>query len=112
MKIIVHWLILTLAVLAVPYFISGIQVDSILVGVIVGACLAFINLVVKPVLSILTLPINIVTLGLFSLILNAGLFYLVSKVVSGFTIETFMSAFWGALVISVINWFANKVVRD
>ncbi len=112
MKIIVHWLILTLAVLAVPYFISGIQVSSIVVGVIVGACLAFINMVVKPVLSILTLPINIVTLGLFSLILNAGLFYLVSKVVSGFTIDSFVAAFWGALVISVINWFANKVVRD
>lgn len=112
MKIIVHWLILTLAVLAVPYFISGIQVSSIVVGVIVGACLAFINMVVKPVLNILTLPINIVTLGLFSLILNAGLFYLVSKVVSGFTIDSFVAAFWGALVISVINWFANKVVRD
>lgn len=112
MKIIVHWLILTLAVLAVPYFIDGIHVKSILVGIIVGACLAFINMVVKPVLSILTLPINIVTLGAFSLILNAGLFYLVSKVVTGFTIDSFISAFWGALVVSIINWFANKVVRD
>ncbi len=112
MRALVHWLILTLAVLAVPYFIEGIEVNSIIVAVIVGACLAFINMVIKPIISILTLPINIITLGLFSLVVNAILFYLVSKVVSGFTIESFVSAFWGALVVSVINWFAGKVVKE
>lgn len=112
MKILVHWLILTLAVLAVPYFIDGISVDSIIVAVIVGACLAFINTVVKPIISVLTLPINIITLGVFSLVINAGLFYLVSKVVSGFKIEDIVAAFWGSLVIAVINWFAGKVVKD
>ena len=112
MKIVIHWLILTLAILAVPYFIDGIIVSSIGVAIIVGAVLAFINLVVKPVIKILTLPINILTLGLFSLIVNAALFYFVGEVVDGFTIASFMSAFWGALIISIINWFANRVIRD
>ncbi len=112
MKVVIHWLILTLAVLAVPYFIDGIQVSSIGVAVIVGAVLAFINLIVKPVITILTLPINILTLGFFSLIVNAALFYFVGQVVAGFTIDSLMAAFWGALIISIINWFANKVVRD
>ncbi|MCA9353642.1 phage holin family protein [Candidatus Nomurabacteria bacterium] len=112
MKIIVHWLILTLAVFAVPYFVGGISVDSVVVAIIVGACLAFINMVVKPVISILTLPINIITLGLFSLVINAGLFYLVSTVVEGFSVDGFMPALWGSLVVSIINWFSGKVVRD
>lgn len=112
MKILIHWLILTLAVLAVPYLIDGIHVSTIGVAVIVGAVLAVINLIVKPIINILTLPINILTLGLFSLVVNAVLFYFVGKVVNGFMIDSFTAAFWGALIISIINWFANKVVRD
>lgn len=112
MKVLIHWLILTLAVLAVPYFVTGIHVDGIGVAVIVGAVLGFINLIVKPIISLLTLPITILTLGLFSLVVNAVLFYFVGRVVEGFTIDTFIAAFWGALIISVINWFANKVIRD
>ena len=112
MKVLIHWLILTLAVLAVPYFISGVHVDTIGTAIIVGAVLGFINLIVKPVITLLTLPITLLTLGLFSLVVNAALFYFVGKVVTGFTIDSFIAAFWGALIISVINWFANKVIRD
>jgi putative membrane protein len=88
------------------------HVDGIGVAVIVGAVLGFINLIVKPIISLLTLPITILTLGLFSLVVNAALFYFVGRVVEGFTIDSFVAAFWGALIISVINWFANKVIRD
>jgi putative membrane protein len=113
MKVVIHWLILTLAVLAVPYFIDGIDITGgIGVAIIVGAVLAFINLIVKPVITLLTLPINILTLGFFSLVVNAVLFYFVGQVVDGFDIDSLMTAFWGALIISIINWFANKVIRD
>lgn len=112
MKVVIHWLILTLAVLAVPYFIDGIHVSTVGVAIIVGAVLAFINLIVKPVITLLTLPINILTLGFFSLVVNAVLFYFVGQVVAGFSIDSLMTAFWGALIISIINWFANKVIRD
>ncbi len=112
MKILIHWLILSLAVLAVPYFVTGIHIGGIGVAIIVGAVLGFINLVIKPVISLLTLPLNVITLGLFSLIVNAILFYFVGRVVEGFSIDSFTAAFWGALIVSVINWFANKVMKD
>ncbi|MBP6911964.1 MAG: phage holin family protein [Candidatus Pacebacteria bacterium] len=112
MKILIHWLILSLAVLAVPYFVTGIHIGGIGVAIIVGAVLGFINLVIKPVISLLTLPLNVLTLGLFSLIVNATLFYFVGRVVEGFSIDSFTAAFWGALIVSVINWFANKVMKD
>lgn len=69
-----------------------------------------ITLVVRPVLTLLTLPITILTLGLFSLVLNALLFYAVTFIVPGFSVEGFMSALIGAFVLSVASWFIHKVV--
>ena len=112
MKIIIHWLILTLAVLATPFIVSGIHVNSLLTAVVVAAILGFINTVIKPIVTILTLPINIVTLGLFSVILNGLFFWFVAGVVSGFTIDTFTAAILGALVISILNWIMSKAFGE
>ncbi|MBP6926591.1 MAG: phage holin family protein [Candidatus Pacebacteria bacterium] len=112
MKIIIHWLILTLAVLATPFIVSGIHVNSLLTAVVVAAILGFINTVIKPIVTILTLPINIITLGLFSVILNGLFFWFVAGVVSGFTIDSFTAAILGALVISVLNWIMSKAFGE
>jgi putative membrane protein len=112
MKIIIHWVILTLAVLATPFIVSGIHVDGLLTAIAVAAILGFINTVIKPVVTILTLPINIITLGLFSVILNGLFFWFVASIVSGFTIDSFISAIWGAFVISILNWILNKAFGD
>ena len=112
MKIIIHWLILTLAVLATPFIVSGIHVNSLLTAVVVAAILGFINTVIKPIVTILTLPINIITLGLFSVILNGLFFWFVAGVVSGFTIDTFTAAILGALVISILNWIMSKAFGE
>jgi putative membrane protein len=112
MKIIIHWLILTLAVLATPFIVSGIHVNSLLTAVVVAAILGFINTVIKPIVTILTLPINILTLGLFSVILNGLFFWFVAGVVSGFTIDSFTAAILGALVISVLNWIMSKAFGE
>ena len=109
--ILLRWLITTLAVFALPYFVSGIGVNTILTAVIVGACLVFINLIVKPVVSILTLPINMLTLGLFSLVLNALFFWIVARLIDGFTVETLIAAIIGSLVIGMLNWIVSKFVR-
>ncbi len=112
MKLLLHWVILTIAVLAASHFIPGIFVASFLTALIVAAVLGFINTIIKPVIKILTLPINILTLGLFSLVINALFFFLVSKVVTGFTVSTFMAAFWGSLIVSVINWLGGMFIKE
>lgn len=109
MKIILHWLILSVAVFATTYIISGITVAPIYVALIVGACLALFNMIIKPIINILTLPINMLTLGLFSLVINGALFWYLGTIIQGFHVETFYAAFIGALLVSVINWILNKV---
>jgi putative membrane protein len=110
--LLLRWFVITLAVFALPYFVDGIGVSSIVTAVIVAACLVFINLIVKPVVSLLTLPINIITLGLFSLVINAVFFWMVARIVTGFTVDTFRAAFIGALVIAVVNWLVGRFSRS
>lgn len=112
MKIIIHWLILTLAVLATPFIVHGIHVSGFLTAIVVAAILGFINTVVKPIVTILTLPINILTLGLFSVVLNGLFFWFVASIVSGFSINSFTAAIIGAFVISVLNWIMNKALGE
>jgi putative membrane protein len=102
--ILLRWLITTLAIFALPFFVAGITVQSILTAVIVAACLVFLNLIVKPVITLLTLPLNILTLGLFSIIINGLFFWLVAQIITGFTVTSFFAAIIGALVISVWNY--------
>ncbi len=110
--ILLRWFITTLAIFALPYFVAGITVNSVLTAVIVAAVLAFLNMVVKPILTLLTLPLNILTLGLFSLIINGAFFWFVSQIITGFTIANFTAALIGAFVISVINWIVSQFIHD
>src|ERR1035437_6462188 len=101
MKIILHWIILSVAVFVTTKIISGITLDPIWVALIVGACLTLVNMFIKPIINILTLPLNIITLGLFSLVINGAIFwFLGSGVIQGFTVSTFSAAFIGALIVS------------
>ncbi len=109
MKIILHWILISLAVLVTTRIISGISVDPIWVVLIVGACLTLFNMFIKPIINILTLPINVITLGLFSLVINGALFWYLGTLISGFKVSTFYAAFMGALLVSVLNWILKKV---
>ncbi len=109
MKIIIHWIIISISVLVATRFISGINVYPTWVVLIVGACLTLFNMFIKPIVSILTLPINIVTLGLFSLVLNGLLFWYLGSVIKGFSVATFSSAFFGAILVSIINWILRRI---
>jgi putative membrane protein len=91
-------------------FIPGIRIDSLSTAVIAAALLGIINIFIRPVLIILTLPLNILTLGFFTFIINAFLLKLVSYFVSGFEIESFMAALLCALLISIVNWVANYFI--
>ncbi|MFA6251009.1 MAG: phage holin family protein [Candidatus Paceibacterota bacterium] len=109
MKIILHWILISIAVVATTFIVSGISVEPIWMALIVGACLTLFNMFIKPIVNILTLPINIITLGLFSLVINGVLFWYLGTLIKGFEVTTFTAAFVGALLVSIINWVLKKV---
>jgi putative membrane protein len=106
-----RWMITTVAVMIVPAFISGIRYDT--VGSLIGAALllGILNAFVRPVLLILSAPLILVTLGLFILVVNALLLRFVPSMVIGFYVDSFGSAFWGALLISIISWVLSAFFR-
>jgi len=106
-----RWMITTVAVMVAPAFVSGIRYDT--VGALIGAALllGILNAFVRPVLLILSAPLILVTLGFFILIINALMLRLVPSLVIGFHVDSFGSAFWGALLISVISWILSVFFR-
>lgn len=109
MKIILHWILISISVFATSKIVKGVSVDPIWVSLVVGACLTLFNMFIKPIVNILTLPINAITLGLFSLVINGALFWYLGTLIKGFSTEGFYAAFVGALLVSVINWLLKKV---
>jgi putative membrane protein len=106
-----RWMITTVAVMIAPAFIRGIRYDT--VGSLIGAALllGILNAFVRPVLLILSAPLILVTLGFFILVVNALLLLFVPNMVIGFHVDTFGSAFWGALLISIISWVLSAFFR-
>mgnify|MGYP001589266031 CR=1 FL=1 len=109
-KLIIRLLLVSLSIIAVSRFVPGIYVSSFYSALVVAVVLGLINIFLKPILQILTFPITVLTLGLFSLVLNAFLFWFVSTFVKGFTVRTASAAFIGALVVSLVNYLANHLV--
>lgn len=100
---IVHLLINAVAILIAAYLIPGVVVDNLVALIVLVIVLALINVFIKPIVTLLTLPINIVTLGLFSLVINALLVMLAGAIVPGFTVDGFWAAFFFAIVLSLVN---------
>jgi putative membrane protein len=98
------------AILLASYFVPGIKVDTLSTAVIAACVLGFINIFVRPALVFLTLPLSILTLGLFYFFINAFLLELVAHLVSGFVVKDFFSAFLGSLIISFVSWLANSFI--
>ena len=105
-----RWSINLLALVTAAVLIKGIRIQSIEMGILAAGILGIVNAVIRPVVLILTLPINLLTLGLFTLVINAAMLMLVSMVVPGFVIESFAAAFLGALIVSVVSWTLNIFV--
>jgi len=105
-----RWSINLLALVVAGSVIRGIRIESVEMGVIAAGILGIVNAVIRPVALIITLPINLLTLGLFTLVVNAAMLILVSTLVPGFVIESFSAAFFGAILISLISWLVNIFV--
>ncbi|MBI5189815.1 MAG: phage holin family protein [Nitrospirae bacterium] len=105
----VKWLVNSLALFAADWLVAGIVIYDFWSGLAAAALLGIVNAVIRPVVIVLTLPITIVTLGLFTLVVNALMLKLVAWAIPDFAVNGFWAAFWGALIISVVSWFINTI---
>lgn len=111
MKIIINWIVDAMVIFSIAYLMpAGVHVASFMSALAVALILGIINAFLKPVLFILTLPITILTLGLFTLVLNAILILLVSAVVPGFVVNGFFWALIFGIVLSIANAFVHKLL--
>ena len=108
--ILIRWLVTTLAILMITHLISGVRVEGIGSALAAAAILGILNALIRPILIILTLPLTIVTLGLFILVINALLFQFAGWVVSGLHIDSFWSALFGSLIVSIVSWIMNSAL--
>jgi putative membrane protein len=106
-----RWIITTIAVMVASSVIRGIRYDT--VAALIGAALllGILNAFVRPVLLILSAPVILLTLGFFILVVNGLMLLFVPTIVSGFHVDSFGSAFWGAIIISVISWILSAFFR-
>lgn len=107
MKILINWLISALAIGVSAYILPGVHVDTLMTALVVAVVLGIINAFIRPVLLILTLPINVLTLGLFTLVINAVLILLTTGIVPGFQVD----GFWWALAYGVVLSLVNSVLH-
>lgn len=112
MNILISWLVSALAILTAAYILPGVHVSGFMSAFVLALVLGIINAVIKPVLIILTLPITILTLGLFTLVINALLIMLATLIVPGFSVDGFWSAFIFGIVLSIINFFLNSLTKE
>ena len=108
--VLLRWLVLTAAVLAASWFLDGIRVDGLLSAVLAAALLGILNAFLRPLVILLTLPVNILTLGLFTFVINALMLQIVSGVIPGFTVHGFWTAVFGALIIGFVSWLLNTFI--
>lgn len=112
MYLFLRWIGFALVILFISWVVPGISVDGFLNALIVAIVIAIINVFIKPILVLVTLPINILTLGLFTLIINAFLFNFAGVITPGFEVENFLSAFVGALLLSILSIGLNSIGPD
>src|SRR3954470_12085275 len=110
MRLIATWIINALALLALPYIFNSIRVDGFYTALITALVSGLINALIRPLLILLTLPINILTLGLFTFVINGLLFWFVASFVQGFVVAGFWPAVFGAIVYGLISWALSALV--
>lgn len=108
----IRWLTLTGAIIITSYLIDGIVIQGFFSAFFAAAGLGILNAFFRPIAIILTLPINILSLGLFTFIINAVMLKMVSGIISGFDVNGFWAAVIGSLVISIISWALNSFISE
>ena len=112
MGFLIRVLVNAFAIYLIARIVPGIEVSSFLTALGAGLVLGLVNAIVRPILVVLTLPVTLVTLGLFLLVLNGLCLWFTSRLVTGFEVHGFWAAVWGALLVSVVSWILNAFVSD
>lgn len=112
MRLLLRWLISSAAIFAVPYLVPGVHVANFYSALIAAVVIGLINLTLRPILMLLTLPVTVLTLGIFALILNALLFWFASTIVKGFYVDGFVPALIGSLIFWLISWIGNSLAES
>ena len=110
--IFIRWLILTFSIIVTSYLLDGIHVSGFIPAFLAAAILSILNAVFRPILLILTLPINILSLGLFTFVINALMLLMASGVIPGFNVSGFWSAVFGSLLISIVSWALTAFIGE
>jgi putative membrane protein len=110
MKLILSWVINTAALLALPYLMTSVTFDSIGTAILSAAVLALVNTLLRPLLVLLTLPVTVLSMGLFILVINGLMFWLVAYWIEGFHVASFWSAIGAALLYSIISWALSTLL--
>jgi putative membrane protein len=110
MKFIFRFLIGALALLGVAYLVPGVAVDNFYSALIASFILGVLNMLVRPILFILTLPITIISLGLFIFVINALMFWWAASFLEGFAVQGFIPALFGSLLVTLASTIANKLL--
>lgn len=111
-RFLVHWILSSIALAITAYLLPGVRVDSVAAVAVAALVLGFLNAVLKPLLVLLTLPLTLVTLGLFYFVLNGLLFALAAALVPGFSVTGFGWAFLGAILMSLLSMFLGGLARE
>ena len=109
-RILIVWVLNAVALMAVAYLMPQIKVTSIFSALIAAFALGAVNTLIRPVLTLLTLPISILTLGFFYLVINGLLFWMVGKMLNGFSVDGFWAAVFGGLLYGLISWLLSMII--
>lgn len=110
--LIIRWLTLTAAVIFTSYLVDGIVVEGFFSAFFAAAALGILNAFFRPIAIIITLPINLLSLGLFTFVINAVMLKMASSIIPGFDVRGFWAAVFGALIISIISWALNSFISE
>ena len=110
--LLLRWLALTFAIVIASYLLDGIRVESFAYAIFTAAILGILNAFLRPILFIVTLPLTVLTFGLFTFVINAVMLMMASGVIGGFEVDGFWSAVFGSLLISIVSWLLNSFISE
>jgi len=111
-QLLARWALNAFALMLVPEIVNDLSVSSFTAALVSALLIGLVNALIRPLLLLVTLPITILTFGVFALVINGLMFWLVSGLVAGFVVPDFATAFWGALVYSVLTWLVGLAIGE
>lgn len=110
--LLLRWFLNALALLIVSQLVPGFVVTSFYSALVASLVLGLANATVRPILLLMTLPLSVLTLGVFTLVLNALIILLVATIVKNFEIQSFSAAFWGGIILWLISWLSSVMIKS